>query len=337
MSLSISNSEEADRAIWRRWIVGFVSTWAFISLMLLAIVVVFDPFSTGRLTPITRIDFVGDKHYADAARIRVLSFEGAIFGNSHVLRIDPENLTRLTGRRFVSLALEATGPQEHMFLMRMFDRERRVGSYVLILGMDDLTCMPKKLPDQPGGLIPQWLYDGSDFTYLSHILSTYALRMTIRRITILLGWQGGEPPDGYVFEPTIKLNPGRLLEVFARPQPADAPPPDAPFPYLDDLEQTVKSLNRDDVVLLVFMPVYWNQLPVAGSQADARMAACKARADAIARLLPRGAMLDLRIDGPKVRDRANFFDPTHYKDEITRDIEAAIAQRINSLSTAPSG
>ncbi len=48
MSLSISNSEEADRAIWRRWIVGFVSSWAFISLMLLAIVVVFDPFSTGR-------------------------------------------------------------------------------------------------------------------------------------------------------------------------------------------------------------------------------------------------------------------------------------------------
>ena len=88
-------------------------------------------------------------------------------------------------------------------------------------------------------------------------------------------------------------------------------------------------------MLLVFTPVYWNQLPVPGSAADRRMAACKARAAAVARSRPRGDLVDLRVDGPKVHDRANFFDATHYREPIARDIEAAVAERLNALSKAP--
>jgi hypothetical protein len=80
--------------------------------------------------------------------------------------------------------------------------------------------------------------------------------------------------------------------------------------------------------------MFWNQLPVADSPAHARMAACKARAETVARLLTRGALIDFWVDSPKMRDRANFFDPTHYKEDLARDVEAAIAERINALSRA---
>jgi hypothetical protein len=336
MSSSIFNSDGGDGAPWRRWIIGFVAATAILFLTLLAVIVLIDPFSTGHLTPITRITFVGDKHFSDVARVRDLDFEGAIFGNSHALRVDPENLRRLTGRRFVSLALEATTPREHMFMMRMFNRDRRTGTFVLVLGLDDLICVPERAPRQPGRWIPEWLYEGSDITYVSHILSPYALRMAVQRLGVLAGWSADGPPDGYVFERAIRLNAAAAAQAFAKPQVAAGPPPDAPFPYLDDLAQTFKLINADDIVLLVFMPVYWNQLPVAGSEADGRMAACKARTEAIARTLPRGAVVDLRVDSPMMHDSAKFFDPTHYKDDITRRIEAEIADRINLSSKGSS-
>ena len=60
--------------------------------MLFGAVILCDPFSTGRFTPITRIDFIGNRLYADAAHVRDLRYDAAVFGNSHAVRLIPENL-----------------------------------------------------------------------------------------------------------------------------------------------------------------------------------------------------------------------------------------------------
>jgi hypothetical protein len=336
MNSSISSSEISENSLWRRWIIGFAITFFCAIIFLLSVITVIDPFSSGRLTPITRVDFVGDRHYADVARIRDLSFEGATFGNSHVMRVDPENLSRMTGLRFASLALESSGPQEQIFMMRLFERRRHDHPVTLVAGLDELTCAAEKPADPWTGTLPRWLYDGSDFTYLSHLLSPYGMRMAWRRLSIMSGWSEGERADGYTFERSVRVNAERLSELFDRAHPVEAPATDAPFPWLDELETAVRNFNPDDTVLLVFMPVYWNELPLPGSAAAARWAACKTRADAITHLLRRGAMLDLRVDGAAIRDRDNFYDPTHYKDSITRDIEAATAEKINSLLSTTS-
>lgn len=333
MNSSTSSFEKGARLSWSRWILIFVSVTIVSSLALLGAVVVSDPFSTGRLTPITRIDFIGSRLYASAARIRVPDFDAAIFGNSHTVRIVPENLTKSSGRQFVTLAVEGTWPQEHMFLMRMFDRPRRDRSPVFVLVLDALLCIPQKPPGRPGAALPNWLYEPSTGGYLANVLSPYSIRMAVQRLQVMAGWASGGRADGYTFNPTINSNIAMLPKLFAAAQPTIAPPADAPFPYLDDVEQTMRGLSPDSIVLLLFTPVHWNQLPAAGSPADARMAACKSRAAEVARSRPKGELIDLRVDGPKVRERDNFFDPTHYKDSITRDIEAAIAERVKALST----
>jgi hypothetical protein len=332
MNSSISSSEIVRDPDWREWILSFVSIVLVLNLALFGIVILCDPFSTGRLTPITRIDFVGPRSYVNAAHIRDLRFDAAIFGNSHAVRVIPANLTRATDHHFLMLAIEGSWPQEHMFLMRSFDRLRRGRNPVVVLALDEEICLNAKPPGWPGNDLPKWLYEDSTATYLTNILSPYALRMTIQRLKVMAGLEHEESEDGYIFNPTINSNITRLPELFARLQPRDAPPRDAPFPYLDDLEETLGNLDSGGITLLVFMPVYWNQLPVPGSAADERMVACKARAAAVARSAPRGDLLDLQVDGPKVRDRDNFFDPTHFKEPIARDIEAAIAERINVLS-----
>jgi hypothetical protein len=334
MNSSTSSSENDDRVSWRRWILVFASVAILASLALFGAVVVIDPFSTGRLTPITRIDFIGSRVHANAARIRVPDFDAAIFGNSHAVRIVPENLTKSSGRQFVTLAVEGTWPQEHLFLMRMFDRPRRDRAPVFVLVVDTSLCIPQKPPGRPGAALPNWLYEASTGGYLANILSPYSVRMASQRLQVMAGWARGGRADGYIFNPTINSNVALLPKLFASEQPTSAPPADAPFPYLDDVEQTIRGLSPDSIVLLVFTPVHRSQLPAAGSPAETRMAACKSRAAEVARSWPKGELIDLRVDGPKIRDRDNFYDPTHYRDSITRDIEAAIAERVRSLSSA---
>ena len=332
MNSFISSSEQGCSRDWWRWIIAVLSIASVLSLVLFGAVVLCDPFSTGQLTPITRIDFIGPRPYVNAAHIRDMRFDAAVFGNSHAVRMIPANLTRLTDHHFLMLAIEGSWPQEHMFLMRRFDQPRRGHNPVVVLALDDLICLSAKVPGWPGEDLPTWLYEDSTAAYLANILSPFALRMTAQRLKVMAGLDHSESEDGYIFNPTINSNRARLPELFARPQPRDAPPQGTSFPYLDDLEQTLSALDPGGIVLLVYMPVYWNQLPIPGSQADKRMAECKARANAVVHSMPNGDLLDLHVDSPKVRDRDNFLDPTHYKEPLARDIEMAIAERVNELS-----
>jgi hypothetical protein len=114
---------------------------------------------------------------------------------------------------------------------------------------------------------------------------------------------------------------GQLKGMTRSPDSAD---PEAPFPVLQELEQALADLRSDSMVLLAFVPVFSEYTPAA-SRNGRRLAACKARVRAIAHARPRTEVLDLRVDGPKVRDPVNFIDATHFGAGLARDVEAGIA------------
>jgi hypothetical protein len=55
---------------------------------------------------------------------------------------------------------------------------------------------------------------------------------------------------------------------------------------------------------------------------------CKSRMRHVVQSRPRGAFLDYFVDTPMARDRQNFWDEEHYRSNVAREIESAIAQAI---------
>ena len=299
MNLSTSNSDQTEALAWSRWLLLLVTCGVIGSIAALAFVVAVDPFSTGRMTPIDRIDYVtNNRLYGDLARVRNPSFDAAIFGNSHALRIVPEQLNHATGRRFAMLGIEGTRLDQQIFLMHQFYKRRR--DPVMIVVLDDFSCAAEVEPEP---MAPRWLYDGSTFEYLSRILSPFSVRESIRRVLILFGLTAGVAPDGY--DPTPWQPWGRdqmARDLITMSPPTEGPPANAPLPYLDELERTMREVGPLSTVLLVFGPVYVKHLPVPGSNAVERLTACKERAAAIARTVPHAGLLDLYVKLPGTED-----------------------------------
>lgn len=328
MSSTDTTADPNEALAWRRWLLVLVGMTAAVTLLLLGLIVVIDPYSTGRLTFIKRLDFVtGNRLYDSAARVRDPSFNSAIIGNSHGVRISSVALDQSTGRHFVTLAIEGTWPYEHTFLMRAFERHHRAPTFVAVL--DETWCSPTP---EKAYVVPRWLHEGSNLTYLSNILSPFSARMAWRRLLIMSGRAAGQPPNGYDPRPWMPAGRDRMrhyMETMA--PPTEGPDVNAPMPFFDELQRTLGSLGTDANILFVYTPVFAKQLPAPGSRAEARLNACKARANAIVRSRPRTALLDLMVYGPKVADIDNFTDITHFRGPLAQDVDAAIGQRLNEM------
>jgi len=307
-------------------------TTATSTLVLLAFVVLVDPFSVGRLTPLARVDIVSaNRIYANAGRIRDPRFDAAVFGNSHAVRIHPERLGNATGRRFVTLAINAMDPSDQALSMKAFDRAHSDQALVFVVVLDDFWCAEAPLKN-PEYRLPRWLYGDSTLAYVGGVLSPEAVRGSFRRLKILAGYgSDAARPDGYQPGESAQVRISGQLRGMQRP--TDAANPQMPFPVLDQVERTLAQLRPEGAVLLVFTPAYAPYMQL-GTKAAERLSACKARARAIAQVRPRTALLDLRVDGPKARNEANFIDATHYGDGLARDVEAAMAERLNALLSA---
>ena len=290
-------------------------------------VVVMDPYSSGQFTLHDRVDIAEHNAlYANVGRVRDPQFNAALFGNSHVQRIEPARLDEATGRRFVMLGMSGTTPSEHQFMMRNFDRLHRGESPALVLVLDDLSC---NRIERPTHILPRWLYEGSNAEYLMRILSPTAVISSFRRLAILLGL-GHEVgrADGFT-APWLAANFTRgKLDMLSAARPTEDAGADEPFPVLDGLAGTLDQLDRSDAVLLVFSPVFRSMLPVPGSRADARLAACKKRVGIIAAGRPNTDVMDFRVDDETAADPDNFFNSTHYNDDIARTLADKIGGRL---------
>lgn len=335
MSSSTSNFEAAaaadTSAKWRHWLAVFFATLAGLIGASYLLVLVIDPFSTGRFTPIKRVDVASRlPQYANAGRVRDPQFDSAIIGNSHAERLNPANIGSATGRSFVLLAVRGAHSSALITLTRAFDRHHARRSSAVVLVLDHFWCLADD-PTDKAHPFPYWLYESSNWVYLRHVLFPRAMEAAAVRIAILLGIVArADAANGYSAQSDARGNfiTAEKLARMSRPSRAAI---DAPFPALEGLQQLVREIDPQTRILLFFPPVHISAIPEPGSAAEQRFNVCKARIRNLAASRPNTAYLDMRTESSISKDVEDFFDPTHYRERIARIVEQEIAAALGPL------
>lgn len=333
MSSSTSSSKGDWGGFGRTFLVA--ATLLVAALLVLAFLV--DPYDSGR-SPLKLKSGVSPQgpRTAAASRGRDPHFSGAIFGNSHIQLVSPEQLTQLTGVPFVSLIAPATGPRESLVLLDWYLRHRQEPAKALVIGIDVRWCMsdPTLAIEKP---FPFWLFERSTAAYLGGLVRFDVMEETLRRLRYLSAKVPERArPDGYWdYEAGYEVqgfhsDPGRRAKLL---EPLDASGGNVagPFPAATALRQLLDRMAPEVPVVLVRPPNFVSALPVPGTVGARADAACR---DVYARLAaerPRTALVDWRIDRPENREPDNYFDHTHYRQRIARPLGAAIAEAFIGL------
>jgi hypothetical protein len=337
MNSSISSSEaaraggESGARAWTRFALLLVGAAAALAALLVAFLYVIDPYDTGRPGWISKpgVRPQGPRTAA-ASRGRDPAFNAAIFGNSHVQLLSPERLSAGTGLAFVSLIAPATHPREQLALMDWFARHHPGTARAIIIGVDGNWCTPKAdLPNEKP--FPFWLYERSALAYAAGLMRFDILEEASRRIDWLRKRNPERArPDGYWdYEPNYiglgyDVRPDRRA-ILEKPEPAVPANPQGVFPAARKLEAALAGLDPAIRVILVAPPVYRSALPVPGSALARADEACKAAFSQVAAARAGTHFLDMRKASLQAQDAGLWFDHTHYRAPIARQVEQAIA------------
>jgi len=341
MNSSISSSDAAvprpdDAAPWARWLAIFLAATVLIAASLWGAVIVVDPFSTGRLTPIRRIDVTTKNALlGHAARARDPRFNAAIIGNSHAIPLDPKRIGDATGLRFAQLGVPAILPAEEFIIGRAFTRHHPDAVAIVVI-LDEFSCAREDRFVRAPASFPTFLFEGSNWDYLRHIMFSETIDAAARRLGILLG-VAGEPerPDGFnPFGYQALTRDLRIARIASAQRPTDAPSPDLPPPALALLEALGAGLAPETALVLLFTPVPANTLPVPGSAAARWLDACKAGYRALADARPHSTLVDRTVDDAFTRDLDNFEDIQHIRNASAPVPEKDIVEALASLRIA---
>ena len=327
-----SSTSSSESQAWGRWLATFLWMAALGACMIFALVILVDPYDSGRF------GFIGIKGISDesprtanASRGRDPQFTAAVFGNSTGQLLKPTELSQATGLRFVQLTIPGTGPREQIVLLRWFVRHHARAD-ALVIVTDPVWCT-----DDPALPIfnpfPFWLYSDSPIEYLGRLFSSRALGRLVRRVELGLGLRTPSAPDGYW-----------NYELLGHGEFRPAPPPNEPadtaavaetqFPAIEQLAGFIANVPNVPVVL-VMPPMIASYLPRPGGRGAARLAACKG---ALARLVagrPHSNFLDFQVDDPLTRDQQNFLDEGHYRAPVARRMEQRIAESLRVGNAGP--
>lgn len=345
MSSSTSSSEPgaapsagaSAAARWARFVRAFAVTAAVALTGALTLAFLLDPYDTGH-TPLTFTEGVRPQgpRTAAASRGRDPAFRAAIFGNSHVQMISPENLTAATTTPFVSLIAPGSGPRSALLLLDWFLRHHPRDAKAVIIGIDDAWCSADPAMPEPNPF-PYWLYERSLRDYLVGLMRFDVLEELQRRVTFVLARQPPRArPDGYWdYEADYTLSrhdtdPEKRAKL-AQPASFAAPNLTGRYPAAERLEAALAEATARPAVILVRPPVYHTALPAPGTPEAVSDAACRDAFAALAARRPRTALIDWRRDRPELRDPNQFFDHSHYRAPIARLVEADIAAALASL------
>lgn len=342
MSSSTSSSEPADKpapaAGWTRFSLTLLAAGALFALVFLVVAFLLDPYDTGR-SPLGLKEGVRPQgpRTALASRGRDPQFTGAIFGNSHIQLISPDELRARTGIPFVSLIAPATTPKETLATIDWFLRHHREPpAKAIVIGIDNYWCTADAtLPNEKP--FPFWLLSRSLPEYVGGLMRFDLLEELSRRVSYLTSRKAERAPangywdyeanyraQGYDTNPEIRAR-------LDRPQETGGGNVAGPFPAAAALEQFMTTAPAETALILVRPPVYATALPEPGSRDAAADAACRSAFADLATRRPRTALVDWRTDRPELRDSALFFDHSHYRQPVARLVEADIARAIQDL------
>lgn len=329
MNSSISSSDIAgvEPAAWARWLGVFLGALALGGALIFALVLIVDPYDSGRVG-VLGIQGVRDAspRTANASRARDPQFDSAVIGNSTGQLVKPDELSRLSGARFVQLTVPGTGPREQLAIMDFFVRYHpRIGA--LAITADAGWCLrdPALTLQHP---FPFWLYGESTLDFIGKLFSSRALRLTGQRVLIGLGLRQRSAPDGYWDYETEGV---REFQPVIVPRDDGGPAPQnvsEDFPGVALLGAAIRRLPADVPVVLFVPPAFYSMIPRPGTFAAAEEAACKAALKKLVAGRPRSNFIDFRVDNALTRERANFMDFGHYRAKIARRMEKNIAESI---------
>ena len=299
---------------------------------LYAFVAVVDPWDTLPLSPrLPRVPISSNARFSHPAIARNPRFDAAVFGTSTARLLRPVDLDPLFGARFANLAMNSATAWEQTELLGVFLRAHPTPRAVLI-DMDGAWCGPvaERLTPRP---FPAWMYGTNRWAGYREMLTPYAVQEAANQAMVMLHLQRQRyGSDGYTsfVPPDEAYDPARVDAAFARWPATDQTPVSGDgeaFPALALLGPALRAIPAGARVVLFFPPAHVEQQGEAGSRTAVRWAECKRRVVAIAGGWAiaggRAAVVDMLVPSAITRDRANYWDPLHYR--------VAVAGRIAAL------
>lgn len=319
---------DASDVVWRRFVMRYVAVFAGALVVVLAFIVLVDPYDSGRFASLPLRGISDTSQRTENVSLgRNDKFNAAIFGNSHGQLIDPARLSQATGLNVVQLAVPGANPPEQIAMIRWFIRHHaRIGG--LVVAADTRWC---GADPQPWKWFPFWLYGDSDVAYLVNAFSTRSFTAAARRIKHAFGLVNPSDARGYDdYEARLPAS-----YRFDFPAPVQQPSPDQiaaaqaqlrtpPFPAIDWLAAELATVPADTPIVILFPPQYVSTLP-GSADAAAVLQACKARLAALVAGAPHRGFLDFLVESDITRAPANFIDEEHYRGPVARQVEHAIA------------
>jgi hypothetical protein len=286
-----------------------------------------DPFDTGRLA-LLRANGAAEARAAFAApsRARDPQFDAAIIGNSRAQLLDPARLSDLTHRNFVQLSVPAAHVAEQAAIAGWFLDHHNGAPVVLLIVLDDTWCSPG--PSLRGRPFPFWLY-GDTWSYIRNVITPDGLDKAWRRVRLTLGLLERPQRDGYDnYELVKKWDSETAAQRVASPPPLEDANLGRPLPATDVLRGLLGRADPRSQLVLLWPPVHVNALPVDNSPAQARLQECKHSIAAVAHAFANSTMIDWRVRSPLSTDHNNFWDLTHYRGIVARQLEDALANAL---------
>jgi hypothetical protein len=333
MSSSISSSDVSFG--WGRCLAACFGAFALGAALIAVLVILVDPYDSGRFGDAFGIVGVGDRNpwTANVSRARDPQFDSAILGNSTAQLLEPARLDQATGLRFVQLVAPGADPRGDLAILDFFARHHQT-IRALVVSVDQPWCSNVLLPP-PQDPFPYWLYQGGTLRYLGNLFTWAALDRAFQRIAIARGTRQPVRADGY-------WNYEELWAPGAKHPAVAEPATTAPFsgkvaetfPYAVMLAAAIDKLPRDVSVVLLMPPTFYTIVPVPGSREAAAHTACKEAYRSIVRGRANSNLIDYRVDHALTRDPANFADLVHYRAVIARKIEQGIAASLRAGEAA---
>jgi hypothetical protein len=318
---------------WRRFVSVFVGMFFGLLALVLVAIVLIDPYDTGYFPSPIGPGVVDDNDLTSTVgRGRDGRFNAGIFGNSHGLLLDPSRLSIATGLSFVQLTMLGSGPRENMAVVEYFLR-RHADARAIVIAADEMWCTHDPRLTRPDYPFPDWLFGDSRLRYAANMLSTRPFRLVRRRILLAMGRLAPIDPVGVAAYPS---NWDWAHAPNAPPQrhgvPLNGSPGqiDTSFPAIDRFATMLGGIADSVSVVVVLPPSYYMLLPAPGTKQAAELAICKDRlADVLARHR-RSAFVDFLADSPLSRERSNFADVRHMRENVARILEERIASGLKS-------
>ncbi len=331
-AIRLPDDPPAMPPLWSRYLRTLAGVFGITSALLGALVALVDPYGSGLPTALSieRPPMNGNQRFMFPAMVRSGQYDSYVIGMSSSRPLDPIPLAHIFGGRFAHLGMNGATPWEQRLMGLLAARHWKTNGGTLLWSLDRYWCFedigPNGHRDNPA---PEWLYDDNVWNDLAYLFNGKAVDSALTLLRFHLGYVHPKTrADGFLVETpdekTYDLKQAR--EKFADegeggwnvagPEPmAEAPAISGRFPAIAWLDEVLTALPAETRKLLVLIPPHVANLPSRGSQAEARVEACKSELVLIAHR--RGAFLvDFRVASALTTTDENFWDGVHFRRHV---------------------